>query len=83
VPTSATLSHTLDYLDQTLVSLRVGNMKREQSKTSGKAEQPEHSGKDTPRQPRQGEGAASALESLKKLERDRANNKPADDRPGS
>jgi hypothetical protein len=58
-------------------------MKHKQSGPSGKVERVEHSGKSTPKQPRHGEGAASALESLKKLERDRANTKPADDRPGS
>ena len=58
-------------------------MKHKQSKTSGKPERAEHSGKSAPKQPRHGEGAASALATLKKLERDRADTAPADDRPGS
>lgn len=35
-----------------------------------------------PREKRNGEGAASALASLKRLERDRARTRPAEDRPG-
>jgi len=58
-------------------------MKRKQSKTKGEPECAEHSGKSAPKQPRHGEGAASALETLKKLEHDRAKITPADERPGS
>jgi hypothetical protein len=58
-------------------------MKRKQSKTKGEPERTEHSGKSAPKQPRHGEGAASALATLKKLERDRAETTPADERPGS
>lgn len=59
-------------------------MERKQIETSGKPDCAELAGKDViPKVPRYGEGAASALASWKRLERDRANATLPDDRPTS
>lgn len=59
-------------------------MKRKQTETPLKPDRIEPAGKDViPKEARYGEGAASALASLKRRERERARATPADDRPKS
>ncbi|HWP11870.1 MAG TPA: hypothetical protein VNN06_08615 [Ramlibacter sp.] len=62
-------------------------MQSEQIDTPSQLDRVELAGKDfnpkdvPPRENRNGEGAASALASLRRLERDRAKARPAEDRP--
>ena len=59
-------------------------MEREQTPSPGNPDRARLAGAHTHQKaPRAGEGAASALASLKRLERDRMNLTPADDRPQS
>jgi hypothetical protein len=56
-------------------------MERQQTQTPGTPDHAELANQDEiRREPRYGHGAASALAFLKRLERDRANAAPADDR---
>jgi hypothetical protein len=62
----------------------MGNMERKQVESSGKRDTAELAGKHAiPVERGYGEGAASALAIMKRLERDRANARPADERPAS
>jgi hypothetical protein len=59
-------------------------MDRKQTETPRKPDRAELALEDVvPKEHRYGEGAASALASLKKRERERAKSRPADDRPTS
>jgi hypothetical protein len=60
-------------------------MERKQTEMTGKPEGGEMATQDdaAQKQPGYGRGAASALEFLRRLERDRFNTLPADDRPAS
>lgn len=61
----------------------MGNKKREQVASTGKVDTAERAVQSTPAERRHGEGAASALDFMKRLEHDRAKVRPRDERPVS
>jgi hypothetical protein len=65
------------------IRANVGNKKREQVESTGKVDTAELAVKGTPAERRHGEGAASALDFMKRLEHDRAKVRPRDERPAS
>lgn len=61
----------------------MGNMERRQGESSGKRDIAELALERAPRERGYGEGAASALAFMKRLERERAKARPQDERPAS